>query len=97
MNSNLKETKYPGYFAGVDGVIYSTRTNAGFYKKSPTALKPGVGSSPYFQVNVPRDGKRKSTLVHFIVCETYHGPRPEGMTASHVNGDNFDNRPDNLV
>lgn len=35
--------------------------------------------------------------VHAMVLETFVGPRPIGMEASHLNGDRRDNRVENLV
>jgi len=34
--------------------------------------------------------------VHTLVCEAFHGPRPDGHQASHRNGISGDNRADNL-
>lgn len=42
------------------------------------------------------DGRRTATTVHAMVCETFHGPRPDGMQACHDNGDPTDCRATNL-
>lgn len=34
---------------------------------------------------------------HVIVCETFHGPRPDGMVVRHLNGKHWDDRPENLI
>lgn len=44
-------------------------------------------------------GKRETTKrfwVHLLVAEAFHGPRPEGMVADHINRDRGDNRAENL-
>lgn len=46
----------------------------------------------YARVNI---GGR-SPLVHTLVLEAFVGPRPEGMLARHLNGDQTDNRRENL-
>lgn len=41
-------------------------------------------------------GKQKRAHIHHLVCEAFHGPRPEGLLALHRNGDKLDNRAENL-
>ncbi|WP_364400651.1 HNH endonuclease [Pseudarthrobacter sp. LMD1-1-1.1] len=41
-------------------------------------------------------GARNTRQVHWLVCEAFHGPRPEGMVAAHNDGDSFNNLPENL-
>lgn len=79
------------YRAGNDGVIYSLRR-----RKRMRPLKPSPGGSGYLQVVLCRDGEQKTQRVHVLVTEAFHGPRPEGLEASHQNGDHLDNRPENL-
>jgi DNA-binding CsgD family transcriptional regulator len=43
-----------------------------------------------------KDGKWKTAALHVLICEAFHGPRPEGMVVRHRNGNNQDNRPENL-
>jgi hypothetical protein len=38
-----------------------------------------------------------SYFVHALVCRAFHGPRPPGLEASHINGNKLDNRAENLV
>lgn len=42
------------------------------------------------------DGRHSQFLVHVVVCETFHGPRPEGKEAAHENGVPADCRAANL-
>lgn len=52
----------------------------------------------YFAVDlIGLDGKRRRGLfVHALVLTAFHGTRPHGMSASHLNGDRSDNRIANL-
>jgi hypothetical protein len=38
----------------------------------------------------------RTPLVHHLIAETFHGPRPEGMVVRHLNGNPLDNRAENL-
>lgn len=52
----------------------------------------------YPQVNIIFDNGRKAQKkVHTLVCESFRGPRPEGMEVRHLNGKRDDNRLENLV
>lgn len=91
------ETKFAGYLAGEDGRIYSTIYNKG-NGNEPRPLAFGRGSSNYQHVNLRIEtGKYKTTLVHSLICETFHGPRPDGYVCSHLDGNLDNNVPDNLV
>ena len=39
----------------------------------------------------------KSTSVHTLVAEAFHGPRPPGHVVRHLSGDKRDNRAENLA
>jgi len=45
----------------------------------------------YLALNIP-----KLAYIHRLVCEAWHGPRPEGMECRHLDGNPFNNTPDNL-
>jgi len=78
----------PRYLAREDGAIIgsSGRVLSPFLNKSNGRLS----------VKVPWRGKYRTTCVHFVVAEAWHGLRPEGMEVAHGNGDSDDNRPANL-
>lgn len=40
---------------------------------------------------------QRNRLVHQVVAEAFHGPRPAGMETRHRDGDVLNNRSDNLV
>lgn len=58
-------------------------------------LRPAT-TKGYQHVTIYHDGRRFTGKIHRLVCETWHGPKPEGKGALHRNGDSLDNRPENL-
>jgi hypothetical protein len=50
----------------------------------------------YAAVVISKDGKYKSTHIHGLICEAFHGRRPKGFVARHLNGNCLDNRAENL-
>lgn len=52
-----------------------------------TEIKSFRKNSGYWGVMLRRDGAFRNRLVHAIVCEAFHGPRPDGMDAAHEDGD----------
>lgn len=75
---------------------YLARSDGSILGPSGRVLRPWVVSGRYLQVNTCTAGRVKAESVHVIVCEAWHGPRPEGMEVAHENRDGFDCRPDNL-
>lgn len=51
----------------------------------------------YLAVTLHSPGKSKTMSVHVLVLMTFHGPRPQGMEASHLDGDPFNNHASNLA
>lgn len=86
-----------GYYADERGNLYSDWCNYG-RGRSFHAIKPIVRSN-YLTVSVKNNEKRRYVaVVSRLVCEAFHGPPPSlSMQASHLNGINTDNRPDNLM
>lgn len=102
---------HDGYFASVDGLIYSQWKWGGGPGRKTKELRPlkSIMPSPnsykkYLIVNLRNPGgkwRTKSHDVHILVCEAFHGPRPYGQFpqdyhASHVDGDRYNNQPNNL-
>jgi len=84
--------QYSGYYAGVDGEIYSDRL--GYSRKLPKRLHKG-----YYRVNVRDCGtpvKTRVEPVHKLVLNAYVGERPSGYVCRHLNGNPLDNRPTNI-
>lgn len=65
------------------------------YRKTETLGK----SKPYEQVWHPEPGKNKKhwRFTHSVVAEKLHGPLPRGWVTHHVNLDNRNNTPENLL
>lgn len=60
-------------------------------------LAPHLDPKGYKRVKLSRQDDDRNRLVHQLVAEAFIGPRPEGMVTRHLNGDNVDNRPQNLA
>jgi hypothetical protein len=56
-------------------------------------LTPSLDSGGYAQIRNGRFRQRR----HVLVLETFHGERPKGAVARHLNGDPSDDRPENLT
>ena len=46
----------------------------------------------YLSITLHNGEKPKEWLVHRLVCEAFHGPRPPLQDVAHLNGDGRDNR-----
>lgn len=49
-----------------------------------------------YRVSLWKNGTSKDYLVARLVCMTWHGIPDDSMTVNHMNGNYFDNRPENL-
>lgn len=92
---------FAGYEASSLGRIRSNRCGgihgAALTRSRPKVMVGLVSHDGYRRVGVRDDtGKRRTIYVHQLVLFTFVGPRPEGQEASHVSGDQLDNRPENL-
>jgi len=50
----------------------------------------------YLITKINWDGAWKTKALHTVVCEAFHGKRPEGCEAAHLDGDSTNNHKDNL-
>lgn len=89
-----------GYAAGSDGWVYSfvrpaaARNRMPKYQMTPRrvgSLHRAVGRR---YTGVAWTGKREPTSR--LIAAAFHGPCPDGMEVSHLNGDALDDRPGNL-
>lgn len=78
----------PRFLVGDDGSIRGP---------SGRVLRPGPNSNGYQRIAIGSRGHRVRHFIHVIVCETFHGPRPDGHEAAHLNGDHLDCRAVNLA
>src|SRR5262245_26010099 len=68
-----------------------------FSVKKGAMLTGTINSEGYWQVHLTgNSGRKKVRTVHSLVCETFLGPRPQGMVCDHVNGNKLDCRLANL-
>lgn len=92
---------FDNYLAGSDGEIYTLLSPKGKFGPSiPKNKAKGVqGNGKYFTVTglKIKPGKRKTKNVHVLVCSAFHGPKIGKLEVSHINGNSFDNRPENLM
>jgi hypothetical protein len=77
----------PRVMIGPDGSIVGTMGRL---------LKASPNTHGYLTVSVPVNGVICTRTVHRMVCETFHGPCPDGMEVAHGNGAQTDNRAANL-
>lgn len=62
---------FPGYSVSSDGEVKS------LLGKAPRILKPSVNKvTGYAHVNLRLNKKPHTRLVHILVCEAFHGPKP---------------------
>lgn len=66
------------------------------YHTRKRALKAAPNHHGYLNVSLSRNCKGRTFFVHKLVCEAFIGPRPDGMTINHKNGQKGDNRLENL-
>ena len=63
---------------------------------SGKVLKATPDKDGYLSVHLCVGGVRTHGRVHQLACETFHGPRPEGLVVRHLDGNNQNNTPGNL-
>jgi hypothetical protein len=86
-----RDAPYPGYRVSSLGRVMGVTGS----------LMAGVRlPSGYLQVTITSNrsptGKQLKAYVHQMVCLAFHGPRPKGLEVRHLDGDNSNNRADNL-
>lgn len=85
----LPVPKFPGYWAGDDGSIWSNKKN-GFRRLKPYILRG------YEYIPLRKDNRKHKIRVHKIILECFVGKAPKGMITRHLNGIKTDNRLCNL-
>lgn len=65
--------------------------------KNGKILKPNVGNDGYLFVGIRFLDQKHSKKVHQLVCMAFHDLKPTGAECvRHLDGDKFNNRPENL-
>lgn len=59
-------------------------------------LKTQIDKLGYERIKLRRDGKTKVTTVHILVLAAFRGPRPQGHSADHLDGNRSNNKLNNL-
>tara|TARA_R110000824_G_scaffold243068_2_gene431706 strand:- start:2473 stop:2814 length:342 start_codon:yes stop_codon:yes gene_type:complete len=95
MSDDERTAPVPGwpYEVTRNGKVRRVRVSQGSHGRW---LKPQTNGSGYFQFCLCRDGYRQRITVHRIVLMAWHGPRPDGHTIQHLDGDRANNSLDNL-
>lgn len=78
------------WWLSADGRIATTAGRA------PRLLGGGIRSK-YHSVMRRLDGRVRNYMVHSLVCEVFHGPRPDGCEVRHLDGDRRNNAAINLA
>jgi len=89
---------YPGYFASIDGTVYTTGRRGKPLGKYPPKCLSVYYRNGYKCVKLWKDGQRTTCIVGRLVLEAFVGPPPEPDTqARHLNDLRHDNRLSNLA
>lgn len=78
----------PDYLVSSDGQVLGLRRSI---------LKARRNKYGYLQLFIKVATTFKTFEVHRVVCETFHGAPAPGHQVRHLNGDQLDNRADNLA
>lgn len=86
---------FPGYEVSNYGRIRVWRSGRPKLRKIQQRDKSG-----YLRINLAGAGTpsgRATRLIHTLVYEAFNGPRAGGMDIHHIDGDKYNNRPENLI
>jgi hypothetical protein len=96
---------FPGYFADRQGRVWSTKVKVrgsgcvgGWTHGAPRLMRPHSDTYGYPRVRMMHESRGgRPVLLSRAVAAAFHGEMPEGLQAAHLNGDKWDNRPENLA
>lgn len=66
------------------------------HRKGKVLAQNPLNKDGYLGVGLSRGGTKKKRAVHLLVLESFVGPRPKGKQACHNDGNNTNNRAENL-
>jgi len=78
---------FPNYSVTVDGRVF----------RDGREIRQRRHKNKYLMVTLSDKGKTYNRYVHRMVCETYHGPCPEGKECRHLDGSRDNNCASNLM
>lgn len=84
-----------GQVRSVERLVAHYQAKSGFALRKSKVLKPAVVGR-YQQVMLWREGVDSQIKVHALVLGAFHGPRPEGHVARHLDGNAMNNHWRNL-
>lgn len=93
--------EWPGYGVSSDGRVWTCKVNLGdgnyiLGDQYRQLIAHQTATRCYPAVNLCRDGKMKTILVHHLVLEAFVGPRPPGGLGCHKDDNPLNNSVDNL-
>ena len=83
-----------GYEADSEGYIWSVASN---WRGIGSRRISAFADKGYLRVRITSAGKRQKRPVHQLVCEAFHGERPDGKEVRHIDGNPLNNKPTNLA
>lgn len=108
---DLKETEYRHYYAGKDGHIYRHVKKTAFMDSEDLILFSSFPywyfmmipeykcneRANHLQVNICIDGLMKAVRLDILIANTWLIKRNDDWRLDHIDGDMFNNKPDNLI
>ncbi len=81
---------FPTYRVGSDGSVWGSRhgkyPTKGWHRLSPYVHQKRTKRRTYLAVQLCRDGRSHSFLLHRLILESFVGPRPTGYECRHLDG-----------
>lgn len=90
----LYEVSDLGRVRSLDRIAINARNQERTYKGK--LLKPFIGLHNRVEYNLYKNTKSRSNLAHILVAEAFIGPRPEGYSVCHCDGNKENNKLSNL-
>lgn len=88
---------YEGHYEVSDlGQVRRSRAGRGATAGRVLRFKLPNRTNDYCRVQLCREDQKRTYAVHVLVCEAFHGARPRGKFANHIDLDKTNNAPSNL-
>lgn len=78
-----------------DRFLTNRKNQRRFYKGK--VLKPWFDEYNYLRVQLADDLSKVDQFIHYLVCSTFHGPRPVGSVCRHLDDNTSNNFYENLM